>query len=470
MIRNILFATIIAFYFAACTMIPPYNRPVSPVSSEWPGGPAYKEKGDGSKGQSVAEIGWREFYGDERLQEIIELALTNNRDLRIAALTIERAQAQYRISRSELLPSVGGAALLSEQRIPAETSQTAEAMDMRQYTASVGITAWEIDVFGRIRSLNESALNQYFATEQVHKGLQISLMAEIANLYLLRAADMEGLILAQSTLEARQKSLDLIQRRFDVGASSSLDVRQAQTLREAARVDVVRYTRLVALDENALSLLVGSAIPRDLLADELKGVILPKDVLPGLSSEVLLKRPDVMRAEYLLKAANANIGAARATMFPRISLTTTMGTVSPDLAHLFKVGSGTWLFAPQVSVPIFDARIRAAYDVTKVDRGIYVAQYEKTIQTAFKEVADSLTQRGTIGDQIAAQESLVAATQDAYRLSNARYTRGIDNFLVVLDVQRSLYTAQLGLISLRLSKLNNLVTLYKVLGGWADVQ
>jgi multidrug efflux system outer membrane protein len=465
--RNLSIITVILVWSVACSMIPPYSRPASPVPSEWPEGPAYKENADGASNQGVEKIKWQEFYADERLQKIIDLALKNNRDLRIAVLNIERTQAQYRISRSELLPSVGGGASLSEQRVPAETSQTGEAMNARQYSASVGITAWEIDVFGRIRSLNESALNQFLASEQAYKGFRLSLIAEIANLYLLRAADMEGLALAQSTLEARQKSLNLIQRRFDVGASSNLDVRQAQTLRDAAQVDVVRYTRLVALDENALNLFVGSTISRDLLASELKAVILPGDVSAGLSSEVLLKRPDVIRAEYLLKAANANIGAARAALFPRITLTTAIGTASPDLTHLFRVGSGTWLFAPQANVPIFDTRIRAAYDVTKVDREIYVAQYEKTIQIAFKEVADSLAQRGTIVDQIAAQESLVAAAQDAYRLSNARYTTGIDNFLVVLDAQRSLYTAQLGLISLHLSKLSNLVTLYKVLGGGA---
>jgi multidrug efflux system outer membrane protein len=291
-------------------------------------------------------------------------------------------------------------------------------------------------------------------------------MAEVASMYLTYAADGENLKLAQSTLEARLATYNLIQRRFDVGASSALDLRQAQTTVEAARVDVAGYTRLVALDESALNLLVGAPVPPELLPAELNAVMPPKDISPGLSSGLLLRRPDILQAENQLKAANANIGAARAAFFPRIALATGFGTSSMDLSGLFKAGSGVWNFAPDITLPIFDAGSRwSSLKVAKADRDIYLAQYEKAIQTAFREAADALAQRGTVNDQIAAQESLVQASQDTYHLSNARYMRGIDSYLAVLDAQRSLYAAQQGLITLRLARLNNVVTLYKVLGG-----
>jgi multidrug efflux system outer membrane protein len=332
----------------------------------------------------------------------------------------------------------------------------------------LGISSWEIDFFGRIRSLKESSLEQYLATEQALRSAQISLMAEVASVYLTYAADGENLKLAQSTLAARLATYNLIQRRFDVGASSALDLRQAQTTVEAARVDVAGYTRLVALDENALNLLVGAPVPPELLPAELNAVTPPKDISPGLASDQLLRRPDILQAENQLKAANANIGAARAAFFPRISLTSSIGTSSMELSGLFKAGSGVWAFAPDITLPIFDAGSRfASLKVAKADRDIFLAQYEKAIQTAFREVADALAQRGTLGDQIAAQESLVEASAETYSLSNARYMQGIDSYLAVLDAQRSLYAAQQGLITLRLAKLNNMVTLYKALGGVA---
>jgi multidrug efflux system outer membrane protein len=451
---------------AGCgVMIPEYKRPAAPIPSEWPSGPAYKEAAASEGLQATAGTGWRDFYADGRLQKVIELALIHNRDLRIASLNIERARAAYRIQRAELLPAINAGGGLTKERVPADVSRTGETYTSRQYSGEVGITAWELDLFGRIRSLKESALEQYLATEQARRSAQIALIAAVANLYLTRTADGEGLRLARLTMQARESSYNLIRSRFEVGASSGLDVRQARTLLEAARVDVVGYTRLLALDENALNLLVGTMVPPALLSDELGSIVSPEDLSPDLSSNVLLARPDVLQAEHLLKAANADIGAARAAFFPRIKLTTSIGTISPDLSGLFEAGSSSWLFAPQLSMPIFDVRTLAAYDVTKIDRSVCVAQYEKTIQTAFREVADALAQRGTLGDQIAAQESLVEAASDAYRLSNARYKKGIDSHLAVLDAQRSLYAAQQALISLRLGRLSNLVALYKVLGG-----
>jgi outer membrane protein, multidrug efflux system len=469
MIRNVLPILLVIISLAGCTtMAPDYKRPASPVPAEWPKGPAYKEVVAAETGPVAVDIGWREFYVDENLQKVIGLALNNNRDLRVATLNIEKTRALYRIQRAELFPAINASGTWTEQRIPADIStDSGEAMSYKQYSVNTGVSSWELDFFGRIRSLKDKALEQYLATEQARHSAQIALVAEVANVYLTLAADSENLKLAQSTLETQQATYKLILRRYEVGASSELDLRQSQTRLDAARVDIARYVRQVALDENALNLLVGSPVPAELLSGELNAVMAPKDILPGLSSDVLLRRPDILQAEHGLKAANANIGAARAALFPRITLTTSIGTTSNDLSRLFMAGSSTWTFMPQVTMPIFDARLWSALDAIKVEREIVVAQYEKVIQTAFREVADALAQRGTVGDQMAAQESLVRASSDAYRLSNARYTKGIDSYLPALDAQRSMYSAQQGLIAIRLARLTNLVTLYKVLGGGA---
>ena len=303
---------------------------------------------------------------------------------------------------------------------------------------------------------------------QARRSAQILLVSEVANAYLTLAADRENLKLAQSTLESQQAAYKVIRRRFEVGLAHELDLRQVQTRVDAARVDVARYTELAAQDNNALNLLAGSTVPAGLLPERLSVVAPLPDVAPGTSSEVLLRRPDILQAENGLKAANANIGAARANFFPRISLTSAIGSASGDLSGLFKSGSFVWNYAPQIVMPIFDARTWPALKVTKVDKEIAVAQYEKAIQVAFREVADALARRGTMGDQMQAQQSLVDATSKAYRLSNLRYEKGIDIYLNVLEAQRSLYNAQQGLIAIRLAKLANQVRLYAVLGGGGD--
>jgi multidrug efflux system outer membrane protein len=311
-------------------------------------------------------------------------------------------------------------------------------------------------------------LEEYLATEYVRQGTQISLISSVAEVYLVLAADKEGLRLSQSTLAAQQSSYGLIRRRYEVGLTNELDLRRAQTQVDLARRDVALYMQLEAQDENALNLLVGSPVPAELLPPDLGSVAPLKDISPGMSSDILLRRPDILAAEHRLKAANANIGAARAAFFPRIALTTTLGTASNELSGLFKAGSATWSFAPQVVMPIFDSRLWSALRWIKVEREIALAQYERAIQTAFKETADALAKKGTVGDQLAAQESLVQATTETYRLSNARYSKGIDSYLSVLDAQRSQYSAETVLIILRLSRLTNLVTLYKALGGGSD--
>jgi len=466
MMRNAFSIILTMICLAGCTTLAPkYTRPEAPIPSNWPSGPAYKDSAVTPGAPAVADIGWREFYVDEQLQKVIGLALNNNRDLRVAALNIEKARALYRIQRAELFPTVDTVGIGSKQRLPADVSGTGHSMTVEQYSVNLGVSSWELDFFGRIRSLKDRALEQYLATEQARRSAQISLVSEVASVYLTLSADRESLKLAQDTLESQEATYNMIRRRYEVGVSSELDLRQAQTRVEAARVDVARYTRQVALDENALNLLVGSSVPAELLPGKLDAVTALKDITSGLPSEVLLRRPDILQAENQLKAANANIGAARAAFFPRINLTTIIGTISDELSGLFKSGSGTWTFASQIIMPIFDTRLRWGLKAVKADREIAVAHYEKTIQAGFREVADALAQRGTVGDQIAAQESLVQASAEAYRLSNIRYIKGIDSYLRVLDAQRSLYAAEQGLIALRLAELTNRVTLYRVLGG-----
>jgi outer membrane protein, multidrug efflux system len=466
--RNLflLLGMIVAF-FGGCTLAPEYTRPASPVPVAWPTGAAYKEAKIATGAPTAPELKWQEFFTDEKLRQVIEMALTNNRDLRLAALNVERARALYGIQRAELLPTVDAVGSGGKQRVPADLSTTGSAMTAEQYNVNLGISSWEMDFFGRIRNLKDRALEEYIATDQARRSAQILLVSAVANAYLALAADRENLKLVTSTLETQEASYKLIRKRYDVGLASELDLNRAQSQVDTARGDVARYTQLAAQDENALNLLVGSPMPPALLPPELGSVNPPKEISLGLSSELLLQRPDVLAAEHGLKAANANIGAARAAFFPRISLTTAIGTASADLSGLFKSGQGTWSFAPQITIPIFDARAWSAYDVTKVEREISVSQYEKAIQAAFREVADALAVQGTVNQQIAAQQSLVNVAAETYRLSNMRYNKGIDSYLGVLDAQRSLYAAQQGLIVLRLARLTNRVSIYKVLGGGA---
>lgn len=454
------------------TMAPQYSRPAAPVTNAWPTGPAYKEQTAKQAQKPLDEIPWREFFIDEQLRQLIALALENNRDLRVAALNIERFRALYQIRRSDLLPKVDASAAATFQRIPEDLSGTGRSMTVDQYSLGLGVSSYELDLFGRVRSLKDQALEQFLATEQARRAVQISLVSQVAAGYLALAADRERLRLAKETLANQQESFKLIQSRFDAGVSNALTLNQARSSVDTARVDIARYTTLVAQDENALNLVVGSPIPADLLPASLSETLAAlKDVAPGLPSDVLLRRPDILQAEGQLKGANANIGAARAAFFPRITLVSSIGLGSDDLAGLFKPGSFAWKFAPQITLPIFDGGSnRANLKVAETDREILVAQYEKAIQSAFREVADSLAQRGTIDEQLAAQQSLTDSTSESFRLSQARYDRGVDSYLAVLDSQRSLYGAQQNLITVRLARLTNIVNIYKVLGGGAQEQ
>ncbi len=450
---------------SGCTLAPKYTRPEAPVPPSWPVGPAYEETMSAPGVPAADDLKWQDFFTDERLRKVIGMALKNNRDLRIASLNVERARAFYGIQRAELLPTFDMVGSGGKQRVSSDLAGSGEQRTHEQYSVDLGIISWEIDFFGRIRSLKDEALEEYLGTEQARRSAQILLVSAVANAYLNLAADRETLKLAQSTLETQQASYDMISRRYELGLSSKLDLRQAQTRVDAARVDVALYTRLAAQDENALNLLTGSPVPSELLSRDLYSVASPKEISHSMSSEVLLRRPDILAAEHRLRGANANIGAARAAFFPRISLTTLLGTASNELSGLFESGSGTWSYAGRVIMPIFDARTWSALDASKAEREIILTQYEKAIQVAFREVADALAARGTVEKQLTAQQSLVSAFTDTYGLSMIRYTKGVDNYLSVLDAQRSLYAAQQGLIAIRLAQLASLVTLYKVLGG-----
>jgi multidrug efflux system outer membrane protein len=451
-----------------CTLIPKYEQPQAPVAAQWPTGAAYRAEDVGAAGQQASEIGWREFFTDPNLQRLIETALANNRDLRVSALNIERAQAMYRIRRADLLPTIGVGAGKTAQRVPGEMSATGQSMVTHQYSATVGLSNYEFDFFGRVRSLNEQALELYFATEEAWRSARISLVSEVANAYLTWLADRQRLQVAQETLKSQQQSYDLIKKRYDLGVVSELNLRQAQTSVEMARVDAASYTAWVARDENALSLLLGtSALPEWLAEDKMEDLGAVIHLTAGeIPSAVLQQRPDVLAAEHQLKAANANIGAARAAFFPTISLTTSIGTASTSLSGLFDGGSGVWSFVPQMSLPIFDSgRNLANLEVSETDRAIALAQYEKAIQSAFREVSDALAQRGTIDEQMAAQKALTEATTATFRLATVRYEKGVDSYLNVLDAQRAMYSANLGLVGIQLAKQMNQVALYKSLGG-----
>ena len=460
----------VLFFVSGCasTMAPKYDRPAAPVPAAWPEGASYQTEA-GAAGKPLADIPWQEFFTNQQLSKLVALALENNRDLRMAALNIERTQALYQIQRSDLLPKIDATGGATFQRVPEDFSASGRAATVHQYNVGLGVSSYELDLFGRVRSLKDQALEQFLATEQARRSVQISLVAEVALAWLNLAADRERLQLAKDTLESQQTSFNLTKSRFDAGVSSALDLNQSRTSVETARSDIYRYTTLVAQDENVLNLIAGAPVPADLYPRSLsESLTALKDVAPGLPSEVLLSRPDILQAENLLRGANANIGAARAAFFPRITLVSSVGFGSQELAGLFTGGAFAWSFAPRISLPIFEGGAnRAALKVSEVDRDIAVARYEKTIQTGFREVADALARRGTIDDQLAATQALTDATAETHRLSLARYDSGVDSYLNVLDSQRSLYGAQQNLIAARLARLANLITLYKVLGGGA---
>lgn len=452
-----------------CTMAPKYERPEAPVAPTFPQGEAYNDV-------TLSEAplpSWENYFTNPKLRQVIRTALENNRDLRIAVFNVEKARAAYGIQRSGLMPNIGADFAPSGSRTPDTMSQTGNGFTSHSYRATLASTAWEIDLFGRVQSLTEAALQNYLATEEAKHGTKNSLIAEVANAWLDIGAQKELLRLQQVTLKSQLDSFKLISDGYRLGARSLLDVEQARTTVETARAAVVQYQRTLAIARNNLALLVGSAVSMDLEPTKLEapsayGAIAPK----GLSSTVLLNRPDIRAAENQLKAANANIGAARANFFPRITLTAGVGTGSQHLSDLFSGGSGLWSFAPGITLPLFTgganiSQLRQA----EAEHKVQIANYEKTIQGAFAEVSNSLATEGTMKKQCNALKALVDATQKAYNLSYSRYKNGLDGFLTVLESQRQMVAAQTNYITAEQNRLANNINLYKVLGGGAvDVE
>ncbi|MDB5858908.1 MAG: multidrug transporter [Ramlibacter sp.] len=463
-------ATLVAMasLLGACSLQPVYHRPDAPVAGAYPAGASYGPPGTGSL--PATEIGWRDFLTDARLQRMVEIALANNRDLRVAALTVRQVQAQYRIQRAMMSPQVSAGASNAGSRAPASLTSAGKVEVLHDYT--VGLSAsWEIDFFGRLGSLKDQALQQYLASAQARKAFEILLVSQVADQYLTMLAYDEYLRVTQGTLTIAQDSLRLTQAMFRAGTTTELAVAQAQTVVELARANYTAQVRGRAQAENMLVLLLGQSLPADLPpAVPLNLQTIVNDIPEGLPSDLLTRRPDVIQAEAMLMGANANIGAARAAFFPAISLTGSLGSASASLAGLFGAGSLAWTFLPSITLPIFNAgMLRAELDVATLQKDIYVAQYEKTIQTAFSEVANGLAARGTYGEQVAQMERYTAAEQHALDLSTAMFEVGAANYLTVLTAQTMLYDAQMQLVATRLARLTSLVDLYQYLGGgWIE--
>ena len=472
-----------ALLLAGCVNLAPrYATPAAPVPQAWASAPAATAAAAAANAatdvplDAPSELGWRDFFVDERLRGTVELALANNRDLRVAALNIERARAQYDIVQAAVFPTLTGGVAGSRSRTPGTLAANGTTRLATQYSATIGLASYELDLFGRIRNLGDAALEGFFATEDASRSTRISLVADVATAWLTLATDQQRLRLARDTLASRQKSYDLIERGYQLGAQSGLALAQARSTVDTARADAAAFDSQVEQDRNVLALLVGTTPPAELLPVPPAGVLAATPVArllappAGLPSDILQQRPDVRAAEHTLRASNANIGAARAAFYPRIALTGSGGSASNSLSGLFKEGSAIWSFTPSISVPIFDGGAnRANLRVAEVQQRIQLATYEKTLQTAFREVADALAARRTLDERLAAQRSLLAATTRAFELSDALFRAGGGDYFVVLDAQRSLYTAQQSLLALQLIEQANRLTLYRALGGgWVD--
>jgi multidrug efflux system outer membrane protein len=448
-----LLAVAVALALSGCASLVPRSTEVAPaIPAQWPAAAA-------AGTIDVADIGWRDFFVDPRLQSVINQALDNNRDLRVAVLNVEKARAQYRIQRADRVPAVGVQGQM--------TRSGGDAPVTEQFSANLGVVEFELDLFGRVRNLSQAALQQYFAEAANRRSAQLSLVAEVANAWLTLGADNEQLRIAQATLASYEDSLRLTEARRQLGGASALELSQTRTLVETARTDVARFAGQVAQDRNALVLLAGGPVDDSLLpTTQVTEVAALRPLPAGVPGEVLLRRPDVMAAEHTLLSANANIGAARAAFFPSISLTGSIGSASSELSSLFDSGTRVWSFLPKLNLPIFQGgKLRANLGVATADRDIALAQYEKAIQSGFREAADALVLNDSLDAQLASQQALVAAAEQAQTLSQARYDAGLDSFLTLLDARRTAYTARKSLVSTQLAQQSNQVALYKVLGG-----
>jgi len=505
--KRLIISLITASLLSACTLAPHYRRPESPVPDSWPSDTAAgnttgsadasasgqpSRSGIGDPSLTADQIGWRDFFTDPRLQHLIEIALESNRNLRIAVLNVAASEAEYRVQRGALFPAISAVGSGLVEKLPANatvplsgvggpggTGSSGSALGpgggsgntVHFYNAGIGFTSYELDLFGRERSLTTQAFEQYLAQSETRRSTQISLVSEVATAYFAVLADRRLLSLTEETLRSETESYNLTKAMYEADTTTLLSLRQAESLVDAARASLAQYQRQLSQDSHALTLLLGQSIPVD-PADgidlDAEGVL--ADLPAGLPSELLARRPDIMAAEHDLRAANANIGAARAAFLPSIQLTGSGGTASNRLGDLFSKGTGTWSFTPTINLPLFTGgRNRANLDLAHIEKNMAVARYELTIQTAFREVSDALNARETYRDQRNSQQALAAADAEAYRLAEMRFRSGVDSYLATLDAQRSLYSAEQELVAVRQAELANQVTLYKALGGgWAQ--
>ncbi|KML65727.1 efflux transporter outer membrane subunit [Pectobacterium peruviense] len=445
--------------FAGCSMAPSYTTPPSPITEQW--------KSDRATQHSSATTDWKIFIQDERLRHLVDIALANNRDLRQTLLNVDVARAQYRIQRADRLPGIEAQGSGSRQRVPGDISPTGQAAIQNEWRSGIGLAAFELDLFGRIKSLSDAAMEEYLATETNARGARITLIAEVVQAYLTRNGAVQRYELTNSTLQSRQDSLRLISERRVVGVVSALDYQEALGLVEQARAEREQVTRQLRQSENALRLLVGTNdIDRYLPQKSVAEDAILQNIAPGTPSQLLASRPDIEAAEHRLKSRNASIGAARAAFFPRISLTAMYGSASTELSDLFSGGQQAWSFSPQITLPLFSGGSNMAnLDVANLRKDIAVADYEKTIQTAFREVSDALDATDTLRREALAQESLTKTNLESLRLAEARYASGVDGHLRYLDAQRRALSSQIQLIDIRTQHQMALSTLYRVLGG-----
>ncbi len=465
---------------AGCTLAPKYQRPAAVISPTWPATSGESQNPSNAvpaglrpetAARQAADIGWRDFFRDPRLQRIIELALTNNPDLRVAMLNVDQTRALYRVQRAALVPTVDVNANGTRQRIAYGFGGKGSGLTYSQFSVNLGVAQYELDLFGRVRSMKQQALETYFATEEARKSAQIALVAEVGAAYLTEREMSDQLDAARQILDAAQQSYDLTKRSHDAGVLSELDLNAAEIRMQTARVNVASYEQQLAQAENYLVLLVGRPLPEDLPAPQnFDPRICLADIPAGLPSDLLQRRPDILAAEHQIEAANASIGAARAAFFPTVTLTGSAGTASTTLENLFAPGSQTWNFSPQIVWPIFAAG--TAYNelqAVKAGKLIEAANYQKAIQTAFREVADSLAARAAVETQLAANQSLVNAEQQTVKLTEARFNSGVDSSLTVLTARQALDSARQTLIQSQYSRLFNLINLYQALGGgWRE--
>jgi len=499
--KRLVTAWFAATALSACTLMPHYQRPQSPAPEHWPADeagvtaavPAALAAGSAapqalqpdadSARVSADQIGWHDFFTDPRLERLIDIALANNRNLRIAVLNVAASEAQFRIQRGNLFPAISATGSGLAERLPAngtlplggvggsgsraQVPSGPTASTLHYYSAGIGFTSYELDLFGRERSLTTQAFEQYLAQSESRRSTQISLVAEVATDYFAVLADKALVELTLETLRSESESYELTRAMYERDTTTLLSLRQAESTVDAARASLAQYQRQLAQDAHALTLALGQDVPKDLPEPrDIEDDGLLAEVPAGLPSDLLTRRPDILSAEHALRATNANIGAARAAFLPSIQLTASGGTASNRLGGLFGAGTGTWSFLPNITLPIFNGgQNRANLDLAHIEKNVAIAQYELTIQTAFREVSDALSARGSYLEQQRAQEALVAADADAYRLAEMRFRSGVDSYLATLDAQRSLYGAQQELVTVRQAALANQVTLYKALGG-----